>query len=116
MAGTAWVAGRGLRFSGTSFRRFGLRLLATLEIRCIPTAARELKTGRGYLLGKRFLATCRAGCHIGLANFAHHLGLMAATCTFVIVNWHKSPLYQLDNRLLYLNPIQIFDAIRRELT
>lgn len=116
MAGTAWVAGRGLRFCGTSFRRFSLRLLATLEIRCIPAAARELKTGRRDLLGKRLLATCRAGCHIGLANFAHHLGLVAATCTFVIVNWHKSPLYQLDNRLLYLNPIHIFDAIRRELT
>lgn len=90
MAGTAWVAGCcGFRFCGTRFRRLGLRFLATLEIRCVPTAARELKTGCRHLLGKRFLAACRAGYHIGLANFAHHLGLMAATCTFVIVNWHK---------------------------
>ncbi len=89
MTGTARITGSRFRFCSAGICWLGLGLLAALEICCIPTAARKLKTGCRHLLGKRLLAACGASCQIGLANLAHHLGLMAATCTFVIVNWHK---------------------------
>src|SRR3990170_6535910 len=87
-AATAAVAlGFGFALGGT-VGRLGL-LAALFGIGGVPARALELEPGRGDALLERRLTAGRAVHQRRVAEFLHHLELMAATFTAVLIDRHR---------------------------
>ena len=86
----AWRAGLNFflalrRLAGLCFV-FSRGLGATFEICRVPTAAAQLKTGRGKLLGESLLAAFGAGSQRCIAHFAQNFFLVTAITATVFVD------------------------------
>jgi len=109
MAGAAGAA-CGWRWAVSCWLRFFGTFITAFKICRVPSAACQLKTWGGYLLGKGFFAALRASLYACRTDFAHYFGFMAATAALIIVNRHINHRHtcMLNNPRLYLNPAKAF--------